>query len=88
MRQVVIARPPEEKEKRRTEVSPNRVSYNPYAHDVGKKATITIRRGNPLYYMDWYKLGINLFFLFSSIPMKAVLPLITSALQSSHRLYH
>ena len=49
MRQVVVVTPPQEKEMRRTEVSPNRVSYNPYAHDVDEKKII---RRRVFYHLD------------------------------------
>ena len=42
MRQVVVVRPPQEKEKRRTEVKLNRVSYNPYARAVNEKKSARI----------------------------------------------
>lgn len=40
MRQVVVVKPPKEKEKRRTEVKPNKVRYNPYAHSIDEKRNI------------------------------------------------
>ena len=51
MRQVVVVRPPQEKEKRRSEVNPNKVRYNPYAHSVDEKKNIKrIRTG--IQYID------------------------------------
>ena len=40
MRQVVVVRPHQEKEMRKTEVKPNKVRYNPYAHSVDEKRNI------------------------------------------------
>ena len=40
MRQVVVVKPPQEKEERRTEVNPNRVRYNPYAYNIDEKRNI------------------------------------------------